>query len=55
MDKDTTQWVIIITIRIVHAAFILLCFFLIEVHVQMNEHVQRQQAAVVQSGRFSCQ
>lgn len=50
MDRDTTQWVIIIIIRIVHAAFILFCLSLMEVHVQMNEHVQKQQGVVVQSG-----
>lgn len=50
MDRDTTQWVVIIIIRFVHAAFILFCLFLMEVHVQMNEHVQKQQAVVVQSG-----
>lgn len=44
MDRDTTQWVNIIVVRTVHAAFISFCLFLMEVHVQMNEHVQRQHA-----------
>lgn len=54
IDRDTTQSVITITIWSVHAAFIyLFVYFSIKVHVQMIEHVQKQQGAVVQSARFS--
>lgn len=51
IDRDTTQSVVIITIWSVHATFIYL--FVIKVHVQMKEHVQKQQGVAVQSARFS--
>lgn len=54
IDRDTTQSMVIITIWNVHATFIyLFVYFSIKVHVQMNEHVQKQQGVVVQSARFS--
>lgn len=39
MDRDTTHWVLIIIIRLVHAAFIVSGLFLIEAHMQRTEHV----------------
>lgn len=54
IDRDTTQPMVIITIWSVHAAFIyFFVYFSIKVHVQMNEHVQKQEGVVVQSARFS--